>query len=253
MGADADSGPDQIDAVRGAPSTTRKEASSDTSQSAAVDPHIPHPECPYPETALPRGRPRSSPSRKSPFTRGQGLQEAQLKPLQDVDFEIDFSLPPPHPQAAAVSPSKLDSGTASTEQQHAEPATSKDSQLTSDGAATLTTSAINVSPFALSDNSTQLHSLSSSTVPGAGSPLPAPEATNSEGGPVSSAEATPKQPDGQASSSLQPATPPLQTPSGQTPVSRPASVQEGEEASSSGSKLQGIAKGIQAAIERQLR
>ena len=253
MGADADSGLDQTEAKDVAPSTTRNKAPSDTYQSVAVKPHKTHPQPHYPETALPKGRPRSSPSKKSPFTREQGLQEAQLKPLQDVDFEIDFSLPPLRPQAAAASPSKPDSGTASSEQQHAEAAGSKDTQLTSDGAASIGASAISVSPFALSDNSTQLHSPSSRTVPGAGSPLPAPEATDSEGGPASSAEATQKQPEGQVVSSLQPATPPLQTPSGQTPVSRPASVQEGEEASSSSSKLQGIAKGIQAAIERQLR
>ena len=253
MGADADSGPDQINAEGVAPSTARKEAASDTYQSAAVDPHISHPRSPCPETALPRGRPRSSPSRKSPFTREQGLQEAQLKPLQDVDFEIDFSSPPPHAQAVAASPSKPDSRTALSGQQHAEAAISKDTQLTSGGNAIVTTSATSVSPFALSNSSTRLHSPSSRTVPGAGSPLPAPEATDSEGGPGSSAKASQKQPDGQASSCLQPATPPLQTPSGQTPVSRPASVQGGEEASSSSSKLQGIAKGISAAIERQLR
>ena len=164
----------------------------------------------------------SCPRREPSFTRERGPQEAQLQPLQDADLVVDSSLPPPHPRAQSASSQGLPRTLAASEGQTEAAAPS-----------------IRSSPFA-SEHSADSAKSSAQF-------LPAPS------GAGKGVQATPEV---QANSSLQPATPPLQTPAGLTPASRPASEQEGEPplsgALSQGS-LQGIARGIQAAIERKLR
>ncbi len=182
----------------------------------------------------------SSSSCEPAFTKEQGLQEAQLQPLQDADLVVDFSLPPPYltPDSAdsnagrSPEPSPVDY---SRDAQHAS------SLPTAVGATDINrnpaTSGSRSSPFALGQST---DSTSSSA-----------QQTPAEGG--KSGQAVP---DVLANSSLQPATPLLHTPAGQTPASRPASEQEGEPPPSGALRqgsLQGIAKGIQAAIERKLR
>ena len=182
----------------------------------------------------------SSPSREPAFTEEQGLQEAQLQPLQDTDLVVDFSLPPPQsiPNSAessvghSLGPLQADS---SREAQHAR--SLPDSVAATESYRSPATSVSRSSPFALGQ-STDGPSSSAQQAP-------------AEGG--KHAQADPEVP---AHSSLQPATPPLHTPAGQTPASRPASEQEGEPTPSAALRqgsLQGIAKGIQAAIERKLR
>ena len=199
-------------------------------QPAAV--HQPIPQfIPQPNTNGPSdARSGSTPSLEPALTKEQGLQEAELQPLQDADLVEGFSLPSPH--STAQSESCLDHLVDSPAADHSravEPASSLPG--TTAAAVHQRKPAVpeaRASPFALGHT----RDPASSSVEQAAPEVP-------------------------ANSSLQPATPPLHTPTGQTPASRPASEQEGGEPPSTGAarqgSLQGIAKGIQAAIERKLR
>ncbi len=184
-----------------------------------------------------------SPSREPAFTKKQRLQEAQLQPLKDTDLVVDFSLPPPHPtldSAESSAENSVDNFLEPTPADHsrgAQHASSLPTAVAFTESNTPATSGNRSSPFALGQSTA--------------SPSSSAQQAPAEGG--KSAQAIPEVP---ANSSLQPATPPLHTPAGQTPASRPASEQEGEPPPSGALRqgsLQGIAKGIQAAIERKLR
>lgn len=185
----------------------------------------------------------SSPGRKLGFTEEQGLQEARLKPLQDADFELDFALPPPHPTSIQNSTTDKSISTESPETGHSTVSnTSPKPAPSPTGPASSGVAGSRTSPFALGSHSADSGSSSAQALPAL---------SEADKHLQASSEA-------QASTRLQPATSPLQTPPGQTPVSRPNSEQEGDpppfSAVSQGStSLQGIAKGIQAAIERKLR
>lgn len=183
----------------------------------------------------------SSPGRKPGFTEEQGLEEGQLKPLQDTEFEVDFPLSHPtstqsSTKGKSISTELPEAGHRSVSNISPQPASS----LT--GPASSAVAGSRTSPFALGSHSADAGSSSAQT-------LPALSQADKHLQAICEA---------QASTSLQPATPPLQTPPGQTPVSRPTSEQEGDpppfSAVSQGStSLQSIAIGIQAAIERKLR
>lgn len=265
MGANADPVTDETGDANVA---FKAQASPDSHQPAAIDQPLAQSTLHLTRPEAAKAGPSSSTRAQASFTREQGLQEAQLKPLQDADFEVDFSLPPPHPRATSDITESLGTRTALQEGPHTErvfrTAGLPKQASTSEGASSLAVSGSSASPFALSNQDTHSARLSSSSAqavaaaaaepPDSGaqafkSPLADPEGPH--------ADSVGKQPEGQAGINLQPATPPLQTPAGQTPISRPASVQEGEEAPPSGAlrqgSLQNIAKGIQAAIERKLR
>ena len=181
----------------------------------------------------------SPPSPEPALTEGQGFQEAQLQPLQDADLVGDFSLPSPHP--TAQSESSLDRLIGSPATDHSRPVEPA-SSLPGTTAAVVSQRKPAVpgarsSPFASGHSTDSASSNVEQAPPQAGIGVQAP-------------------PEVPANSSLQPATPPLHTPTGQTPASRPASEQEGEPPPTGAARqgsLQGIAKGIQAAIERKLR
>lgn len=209
-------------------------------QPAAVRQLQPQSASEVPLNQSPYARSGSPPSRVPANTEEQGLQEADLQPLQDADLVVDISLPPPQPAAQTqsslgyssdLSPADCSSGV--------QPASS----LPRRGAATEAPSKP-AAPGSLSSPFGLVHSTDSAS------------SSSAQQAPPQADKSVLTTPEARANSSLQPATPPLQTPTGQTPASRPASEQEGEPPPSvavSQGSLQGIAKGIQAAIERKLR
>lgn len=199
-----------------------------------------------------------SPDQKSSLPKEQGLQEVQLRPLQAADFEVDFSLPPPHPTGSpGITRDQAIKRDAPQAHQPVElKAPGNLLKLASAFKAPATAQA-SASPFSLSNQAANCASSSSSG--GTDVLLGTSEQSASTTAPASgpgSAEKQQSEVQTGSNSSLQPATPPLQTPAGQTPSSRPASEQEGDTAPAgppSQGRLQGIAKDIQAAIERKLR
>ena len=200
-----------------------------------------------------------SPDPKSSFTKEQGLQEAQLRPLQAADFEVDFSLPPPHPigSPGITRDQAIKRGGPQAHQPVELKPPSNPLKLASAFKAPAIAQA-SASPFSLSNQAAHCASSSSSSG-GTHVLLGTSEQSGSTTAPAlgpGSAEKQQSEVQTGSNSSLQPATPPLQTPAGQTPSSRPASEQEGDTTPAgppSQGRLQGIAKDIQAAIERKLR
>ena len=195
-----------------------------------------------------------SSDQKSSFTKEHGLQEAQLRPLQAADF--DFSLPPPHPTGNPGI--NRDQATKRDTPQAHEPvglkAPSSFPKPVSAFKAPATAQA-GASPFSSSNQAADSASSSGGVHVLLGPSEQSGSTTAPASGPGSAVKQQSEVQTG-SNSSLQPATPPLQTPAGHTPSSCPASEQEGDTAPAgppSQGRLQGIAKEIQAAIERKLR
>ena len=240
MGSNADDSTKQAGDTGVAPPSVEAQASQPLShlekQPAAVRPPQAQSDSRFQPDESSDARSGSSPSGEP-----EGLEEAQLEPLQDADLVVDFSLPLPHPRAQSDGSRGNKSGSTPAEySQGVQPASSlPGTEAATEGQRKAAGPGIRSSPFALG-HSTDSASSSAQLVPAsleAGKSVQAP-------------------PEVQAHISLQPATPPLHTPAGPTPASRPASEQEGEPPPSGALRqgsLHGIAKGIQAAIERKLR